>query len=114
MWPNLGFAGYAFWYPGSRSIAVVWAGLSKRSMAQTHKNGTPAYQRIRTAILKRIEAGQLKAGDSVDSERELARINKVSLMTARHALATLEKEGMVERRRGPALLSRRPKSTSTN
>ena len=69
-------------------------------MAQIHKNGTPAYQRIRTAILKRIEAGQLKAGDSVDSERELARINKVSLMTARHALATLEKEGMVERRRG--------------
>ena len=78
-------------------------------MAQIHKNGTPAYQRIRTAILKRIEAGQLKAGDPVDSERELARINKVSLMTARHALATLEKEGMVERRRGAGTFVAPPK-----
>src|SRR5260221_13252079 len=69
------------------------------------KTGTP----IRTAILKRIEAGQLKEGDSVDSERELARINKVSLMTARHALATLEKEGMVERRRGAGTFVAPPK-----
>ena len=69
-------------------------------MPTTHSNGTPAYKRIRAAILKRIDAGQLKAGDPVDSERELARIHKVSLMTARHALATLEKEGTVERRRG--------------
>jgi DNA-binding GntR family transcriptional regulator len=78
-------------------------------MTQINKNGKPAYQRIRTAILKRIEAGQLKAGDSVDSERELARINKVSLMTARHALATLEKEGMVERRRGAGTFVAPPK-----
>src|SRR5579862_3419789 len=78
-------------------------------MAQIRRNGTPAYQRIRTAILKRIEAGQLKAGDPVDSERELARINKVSLMTARHALATLEKEGMVERRRGAGTFVAPPK-----
>ena len=61
-------------------------------MAQNHRNGTPAYKRIQGAILKRIEAGQLKTGDAVDSERELARIHKVSLMTARHALAALERE----------------------
>ncbi len=78
-------------------------------MAQIHKTGTPAYQRIRTTILKRIEAGQLKAGDPVDSERELARIHKVSPMTARHALATLEKEGMVERRRGAGTFVAPPK-----
>src|SRR6202023_419139 len=78
-------------------------------MTQINKNGKPAYQRIRTAILKRIEAGQLKAGDSVDSERELARINKVSLMTARHALVALEKEGMVERRRGAGTFVAPPK-----
>lgn len=34
------------------------------------------------------------------SERELARLHEVSLMTARHALAGLEHEGVVERRRG--------------
>jgi len=74
-----------------------------------HRNGTPAYKRIQSAILKRIESGQLKTGDAVDSERELARIHKVSLMTARHALAGLEREGMVERRRGSGTFVAPPK-----
>jgi GntR family transcriptional regulator len=42
----------------------------------------------------------LRTGDAVPSERDLARIHQVSLMTARHALASLEREGFVERRRG--------------
>lgn len=78
-------------------------------MAQNPRNGTPAYKRIQSAILKRIEGGQLKTGDAVDSERELARIHKVSLMTARHALAGLEREGMVERRRGSGTFVAPPK-----
>jgi len=69
-------------------------------MRRDGRNGVPAYKRIQGGILKRIEAGQLKSGDAVDSERELAKIHRVSLMTARHALADLEREGMVERRRG--------------
>jgi GntR family transcriptional regulator len=62
--------------------------------------GMPAYQKIQEPIRKRIEAGQLRPGDAIASERELARIHEVSLMTARHALASLEREGVVERRRG--------------
>lgn len=69
-------------------------------MRQRNGNGLPAYQRIQSAIRKRIEAGQLRSGDAVASERDLAKIHQVSLMTARHALATLEREGIVERRRG--------------
>jgi GntR family transcriptional regulator len=69
-------------------------------MSRIGRNGTPAYKRIQAAILKRIAAGQLRTGDAVDSERGLARIHHVSLMTARHALAGLEREGMVQRRRG--------------
>src|SRR5467141_797559 len=69
-------------------------------MGQKGRNGVPAYQRIQGVIRKRIEAGQLRTGDSVASERDLAKIHQVSLMTARHALTTLEREGMVERRRG--------------
>jgi len=60
----------------------------------------PAYKRIQSAIRQRIEAGELKPGDVVDSERELARIHGVSLMTARHALADLAQEGIVDRRHG--------------
>jgi GntR family transcriptional regulator len=69
-------------------------------MRQDRRNGTPAYKRIQAAILSRVRTGQLKPGDPVNSERELARIHRVSLMTARHALAELEREGTVERRRG--------------
>src|ERR1700756_4526643 len=73
------------------------------------RNGTPAYKKIKNVIRKRIEGGQLKIGDSVDSERELARIHGVSLMTARHALAGLEREGVVERRRGSGTFVAPPK-----
>jgi GntR family transcriptional regulator len=70
------------------------------SRRRNGRNGLPAYRQIQAAILKRIQAGDLKPGDAVQSERELAKIHEVSLMTARHALADLEREGTVERRRG--------------
>jgi GntR family transcriptional regulator len=73
------------------------------------QNGVPAYQRIQGALRKVIDAGELRPGDAVPSERELARIHAVSLMTARHALATLEQEGVVERRRGVGTFVSTPK-----
>ena len=73
------------------------------------RSGTPAYKRIQKVIRKRIEGGHLKLGDAVGSERELARIHGVSLMTARHALAGLEREGIVERRRGSGTFVAPPK-----
>src|ERR1700726_3803224 len=72
-------------------------------------NGIPAYKRIQAEIRIGIDAGQLRAGDGVPSERELARIHDVSLMTARHALASLEREGLVERRRGVGTFVAAPK-----
>jgi len=64
------------------------------------RNGIPAYLRIQGTVRSRIDSGDLRPGDAVPSERELARFHQVSLMTARHALATLEREGLVKRRRG--------------
>lgn len=80
-------------------------------MARKSKNGNgiPAYQRIQNVIRERIAAGELGTGDVVDSERELARIHGVSLMTARHALSSLEQEGIVERRRGAGTFIAAPK-----
>ena len=69
-------------------------------MRAKNNNNLPAYQRIQSGIRKRIESGQLRPGDAVASERDLAKIHQVSLMTARHALASLEREGVVDRRRG--------------
>jgi GntR family transcriptional regulator len=78
-------------------------------MPAKNRSGLPAYQRIQSAIRKRIDAGQLRPGDPVASERDLARIHQVSLMTARHALASLERDGIVERRRGIGTFVAAPK-----
>jgi GntR family transcriptional regulator len=74
-----------------------------------NSNGLPAYQRIQGTIRKKIDAGRLRPGDPVPSERELAKMHGVSLMTARHALAYLEREGVVERRRGIGTFVSSPK-----
>jgi GntR family transcriptional regulator len=78
-------------------------------MPTVRKNGLPAYKQIQGAIVKRLERGLLKPGDLVDSERELAKIYGVSLMTARHALTALEREGIVMRRRGAGTFVAPPK-----
>ena len=78
-------------------------------MLAKRPNGIPAYRRIEGAIRKVIEAGELKPGDVVASERELARVHDVSLMTARQALVSLEREGVVERRRGVGTFVAAPK-----
>ncbi len=81
--------------PPSKKTVAVPERFSARA-----PNVLPAYQRIQSVIRKRIDSGQLQPGDAVPSERDLAKIHHVSLMTARHALAFLEREGLVERRRG--------------
>jgi len=68
-----------------------------------------AYQRIQGAIRKGIESGALRPGDAVASERDLAKIHQVSLMTARHALDSLQREGIVDRRRGVGTFISAPK-----
>lgn len=78
-------------------------------MAGIQGNGTPVYKKIQNAIRKRIQSQELKPGDAVASERELARTHGVSLMTARHALAGLEREGVVERRPGAGTFVSSPK-----
>lgn len=78
-------------------------------MPPKNRSSIPAYQRIQSAIRKRIEAGQLRPGDAVSSERDLAKLHQVSLMTARHALASLERDGIVERRRGVGTFVAAPK-----
>src|SRR5579862_3165946 len=80
-----------------------------KAMSRISRNGTPAYKKIQNAIRHRIDSSELKPGDVVDSERELAKTHKVSLMTARHALAGLEHEGIVERRRGAGTFVAVPK-----
>jgi GntR family transcriptional regulator len=73
------------------------------------RNSIPVYQQIQNAIRQLIDSGDLKPGDAVASERELAKAHSVSLMTARHALAELERAGIVERRQGAGTFVSSPK-----
>ena len=88
----------------SRSVldSSVGQKAAKRSVA-------PLYVQICETIAKRIATGRLKVGDRLHSERRIAAQFKVSLMTARHALQTLEREGMVDRRHGAGTFVRTPK-----
>lgn len=58
----------------------------------------PAYRKIADRLAHSIQSGQLRTGDAVPSERELAANFDVSLMTARHALQELTSEGLLIRR----------------
>lgn len=58
------------------------------------------YQRIADALRGRIASGELGAGARLASQRALAREFGVTLMTLRHALELLEREGLIARRHG--------------
>ena len=58
------------------------------------------YQEICLWVKKRLESGELKPGDKVESEYKLCQRFQVSRQTVRHAISVLEEEGIVERFRG--------------
>lgn len=58
------------------------------------------YEEIADWIISEITSGNLKRGDRIYSENNLAEMFKVSRQTARHAITLLEQSGLVSRRRG--------------
>lgn len=60
----------------------------------------PLYQQLRDHINATIVSGQMKAGEPLPSEREIAEIADVSRITVRKAVQELVKEGLVVQRQG--------------
>ncbi len=60
----------------------------------------PRYHQIAQSLRERIDAGLLRPGERLDNQRRLAREFKVTLMTLRHALEILDRDGMITRRHG--------------
>ena len=60
----------------------------------------PAHAQIESWLDDAVTAGKLGPGDRLPPERELADRLGVSRMTLRHALASLERRGLVVRRVG--------------
>jgi GntR family transcriptional regulator len=60
----------------------------------------PLYRQLVSNIAQKIDTGELKPGDRLPSEREMAEDLKVSRITARQALDALEQVGLVYREQG--------------
>lgn len=60
----------------------------------------PIYKQLVASIREEIASGRLVAGARLPSMRDLARERGVSLGTIRHVYALLEREGLIESRRG--------------
>jgi GntR family transcriptional regulator len=69
----------------------------------------PLYYQIQRMLMEKIQSGELKEGDPLASEEELARLHQVSRMTARQALHGLKTSGYAVSRKGRGTFVTRPK-----
>ena len=72
----------------------------RRVLGRLDREGAPAHAQIEERLAEAIVAGELRPGDRLPPERELAERIGVSRMTLRQALDSLERRGMVVRARG--------------
>lgn len=77
---------------------------------QLDKNGfIPLYYQIQRVLMEKIHSGELTEGDLLSSEEELARLYKVSRMTARQALHGLKARGYALSQKGRGTFVTKPK-----
>lgn len=71
-----------------------------------HHNGVPAYRQIMDQLKLQIATGTLPAGTELPSTRSLSVEISLNPMTISKAYSLLEREGVLERRRGQTLVVR--------
>jgi len=64
----------------------------------------PIYRQLVEQVRRQVASGQLKSGDELPSVRELAQALAVNPMTVSKAYGLLEADGVLERRRGLAMV----------
>ena len=71
-------------------------------MKQTYKKpgALPVYIQISELIARRINAGQLLAGERLPTERDMAREFSIAVGTLRKALRALQMQGLITRKHG--------------
>ena len=72
-------------------------GLPALDPAETAK---PKYERLRQLFVEEVAAGRLKPGDMLPTEQQLAETYSIARSTVRQALATLERDGLIQRIQG--------------
>ena len=71
-----------------------------------HHNGVPAYRQIMEQIRLQIASGLLKPDDELPSTRVMSAELSLNPMTISKAYSLLERDGVLERRRGQTLTVR--------
>ncbi len=74
-----------------------------------HHSGVPIYRQIADFIRREIAAGNIKEDEPLISVRELAASLKVNPLTVSKAYSCLERDGLIERRRGIGMFVSRQK-----
>ena len=69
-------------------------------MVISNKAALPKYQEIRSFLMERLSSGAYQTGDRFYSENELAEKFSTTNLTVRQAMALLEQDKFIERRRG--------------
>jgi len=67
-------------------------------------DATPIYRQIVEQVRRQVASGQLRAGAEAPSVRALAQEHAINPMTVSKAYSLLEAEGLLERRRGMAMV----------
>lgn len=69
-------------------------------MVISNKAALPKYQKIRSFLMERLSSGAYHIGDRFYSENELAEKFSTTNLTVRQAMALLEQDKFIERKRG--------------
>lgn len=77
-----------------------------------HHNGVPAYRQIMEQVKLQVATGLLEAGTELPSTRMLSAELSLNPMTISKAYGLLERDGVLERRRGQTLTVREAPGTA--
>lgn len=69
-------------------------------MVDFKEHSIPLYYQLENILREKIKSGEYAPGDSFPTEEHLVKSYKVSRITVRQALASLEKDGLITRKRG--------------
>jgi GntR family transcriptional regulator len=85
---------------GEMATAAGYKGRADQAIPVRKRPGTSLHHQIFLVLRDQIINGQYEAGSPLPSEDELSRLFRVSRVTIRAALASLDSEGLVEKRQG--------------
>ena len=93
----------------ARTVHPGTPGTDGRAASPLRASPIPLYYQLAELIRERVRAGELRPGDRLPSERELAEQAGISGMTARQAVAYLVRDGTLVVRHGVGTFVAEPK-----